>query len=90
MQPLSEMPRLAAKRFDGSFPSEPEENFRPELFGEVAKIVWRKPDAVIADLTGKTDRQARSIIAGKAPVPAEVAAEMLRLIVRRPKKRRSR
>ena len=53
------------------------------LFGDCAKLAWDKPDTVIADLAGVSDRAARDYLNGKVAVPAIVAAALLAEIVKR-------
>lgn len=61
-----------------------EGNFRPWLFGAVAKLIWDKPDTVIADIAGVSDRAARDYLNGKVAPPAIVVAAMLIEVCRRP------
>jgi hypothetical protein len=68
---------------DGSSASAPEENFRPALFGDVARVIWRKPDAAIADIAGVSDRAARDYLSGRVPAPAIVIAAIVVALTRR-------
>lgn len=73
----------SSTKIDGSYSSAPEENFRPWLFGAVAKIIWDKPDTVIADIAGVSDRAARDYLNGKVAAPAIVVAAMFMEITKR-------
>lgn len=75
--------RVPSAKIDGSFAAAPEENFRSCLFGRVAKVVWEKPDAIIASIAGVSDRAARDYLSGKVPVPAVVASRLLHDILTR-------
>jgi hypothetical protein len=72
-----------ATKINGSFAQHPEENFRRGLFGEVAKVVWRKPDTAIAEIAEVSDRAARDYLNGKVPAPAIVIAAIVVEITRR-------
>jgi len=74
---------VQSTKFDGSLSTRPEENFRPRLFGEVAKIVWAKPDTVIATIAGVSDRAARDYLNGKVPTPSVVLVALMHEIVKR-------
>ena len=69
---------------NGRFASGSEENFRPQLFGQIAKLVWRKPDAEIAAIAGVSDRAARDYLAGRVAAPAIVIAALIVEVTRRP------
>lgn len=51
-------------------------------FGDVAKLLWDKPDAAIADIAGCDARTGRRILRGEVAVPLDVmlaaVAEMVR------------
>ena len=73
----------SSTKIDGSFSSGAEENFRPWLFGAIAKIVWDKADAAIADIADVSDRAARDYLNGKVAAPAVVIAAIVVEITRR-------
>lgn len=75
--------RSRATKIDGSSTSAPEENFRPTLFGDVARVIWRKPDTAIADIAGVSDRAARDYLSGRVPAPAIVIAAIVVALTRR-------
>lgn len=56
----------------------------PRKFGAVAKLLWRKPAAVIASIADCDERTGKRILRGEADVPACVllaaCAEMLKRI----------
>lgn len=53
------------------------------LFGECAKLAWDKPDAVIADLAGVSDRAARDYLNGKVAAPGIVVVALMLEITKR-------
>lgn len=53
------------------------------LFGEIAKLVWAKPDAEIAVIAGVSDRAARDYLNGKVAPPAIVIAAIVVEITKR-------
>jgi hypothetical protein len=74
----------ASLKIDGRFSTNTEENFRPELFGAVARIVWpEKPDVRIAIIAGCSPRAAREYLNGKVAPPAIVIAAMFLEITKR-------
>jgi hypothetical protein len=73
----------SSTKIGGSFSSGAEENFRPWLFGAVAKVVWDKPDMAIADIADVSDRAARDYLSGKVAPPAVVIATMFMEITKR-------
>lgn len=73
----------SSTEIDGSFSSSPEANFRNTIFGKVAKIIWEKPDTVIADIADVSDRAARDYLSGKVPPPAIVIAAIIVAITKR-------
>lgn len=83
--------RRAARKaeIDGSFATSPAENFRPELFGRVAREVWgQKADVIIAGIAGYSDRAARDVLRGLVGAPGTVLAAMFVEIARRPPRRK--
>jgi hypothetical protein len=42
----------------------------PRKFGKVAKVIWTKPAAVIADIANCDIRTGKRILRGEAPIPA--------------------
>jgi hypothetical protein len=84
MRPLEPSAFQSSTEIDGSFTARSEENFRPHLFGAVAKLVWRKPDAAIATIAGVSDRAARDYLSGRVAAPAIVLAAMMVELARRP------
>lgn len=73
---------VPSAEIDGSF-ARARKKTSKSLFGEVAALVWDKPDAVIADIAGVSDRAARDYLNGKVPPPAIVMAELQREILAR-------
>lgn len=69
---------------NGGQPCHPRDRIVPRKFAAVAKVLWRKPAAAIADIAKVNIRTAKRILRGEAAVPAEVIiaanAEMLRPI----------
>jgi len=61
----------------------PEANFRRGLFGKIAKVIWEKPDTVIAEIADVSDRAARDYLNGKVAAPAIVIAAIIVEITRR-------
>lgn len=53
------------------------------LFGEVAKVVWDKPDAVLADICDVSDRAARDYLNGKVAAPGAAIAALIVEITKR-------
>lgn len=74
--------RVPSPKIAGSLPRVRKETSNC-LFGEVAKLVWDKPDTVIAELAGVSDRAARDYLNGKVAPPALVATKMLHEILTR-------
>jgi hypothetical protein len=76
--------------FDGGIlpnGSDPEENFRPELVGEVLRVIWRKKtDAKVASICKFSDRQARDVMNGTVAMPAVLLSAINAALVRRPVK----
>jgi hypothetical protein len=73
MRSVSDELSTGATEIDGIRPSGPESNFRPELFGQVARLVWPdKTDAMLASIAGKSDRSARFWLSGEVQAPLEV------------------
>jgi hypothetical protein len=85
-QPLRRVPAPSPK-IDGRFATGAifaEANFRPELFGQVARVVWpRKPDVQIAVIARCSPRAAREYLNGNVAPPAIVIAAMFTEIARR-------
>lgn len=63
-------------------PCHPKDKIVPRKFGAVAKLLWRKPAAVIADIADCDERTGKRILRGDAPIPVSVllaaCAEMVR------------
>lgn len=72
-----------SSKFDGSLAYGAEEIFRADLFGRVAKLVWRKPDAAIAAIAGVSDRAARDYLSGRVAAPGIVLAALMVALARR-------
>jgi hypothetical protein len=71
-------------KIDGRLSTGAEENFRPELFGDVARKVWPdKTDAKIAVIARCSPRAAREYLNGNVAPPAVVMAAMFAEIARR-------
>lgn len=79
---VSESSRYSTE-INGRIRSRSEANFRPQLFGACARLVWRKPDAAIASIAGVSDRAARDYLSGRVAAPATVYAAMFCEIARR-------
>lgn len=69
-------PSLVPTKIDGSFRQVRKFSSKTCLAGEMAKLCWDKPDAVIADLVGVSDRAARDYLSGKVAMPAIVFVAM--------------
>ncbi len=76
-------PALAPSEIDGSFARARKFSSKPCLFGECARLVWDKPDAVIASIAGCSPRAARDYLNGKVAVPSIVLAALNVEITRR-------
>jgi hypothetical protein len=74
---------VGASKIDGSFRERTEANFRNRKFGKVAAALWEKPDTVIADIAGVSDRAARDYLNGKVAVPSVVIAAIINEITAR-------
>jgi hypothetical protein len=83
MRESSALAVVSSSKIGGSaFPAR-KNSSGPSLFGQCAKLAWDKPDMVIADIAGLSDRQARNILRGDADVPLEVGLALLARIVKR-------
>jgi hypothetical protein len=84
MRRVSEAPSIIANRFDGLSRPGPKRKDKivRRKFGQVAKVLWEKPDAVIGALAKKDPRTGRRILRGEGTVPWTVVRaaidEMLR------------
>lgn len=75
MRSLSEAPSIVSTENGGRLSTAAEENFRPELFGQIARLVWpEKADVEIAIIAHCSPRAARDYLSGKVPAPANVWA----------------
>lgn len=91
MREISGAPSIAATEIDGIADSDPESGFRPELFGQVAKLVYgKKADAKLAAIARAhgvlpkgSDRTARFWLSGTVAPPACIGADMHFQIFRR-------
>lgn len=76
-------PSIVPSEIDGSFQQPRKFSSKRCLFGECAKLAWEKPDAVIADIAGVSDRAARDYISGRVPAPGAAIAALMVEITKR-------
>ena len=81
MRAVSESPSIVSTENSGHCRPHTDRIVRRK-FGDVAKLLWAKPDAVIATIAGCAPRTGRRILRGEVDVPVEVVIaaniEMLR------------
>ena len=68
----------------------PEQLFRPALAGAVLRVIYpglaKETEAQVARICRFTDRQARDVINGTAPMPGPLLADIMVQLTRRPPK----
>lgn len=64
--------------------------FRPGLVGDVLRVIYpglaKETEACVARICHFTDRQARDVISGAAPIPSVLLAAINTELTRRPPK----
>lgn len=85
MRSAESIPFVPSPKIDGSFPSGPEEIFRPGLVGEICYAIWgEKADAKIAAFLDCSDRAVRDQFSGKVAIHAALLARINLVLALRP------